>query len=56
MFAQTILDSVGPGGVTLYSFDGGSNSFVNFSDELTVEPSNGFTFAAWMAQEPGNDG
>ena len=53
---QTTLDETGPDGTTLYQFDGSSDSFVSFSDELTFEPTRGFTFASWVSQESGNDG
>lgn len=53
---QTIVGDSGPEGATVYHLDGGSESFVNFSSELTVEPSQGFTIACWIYQETENDG
>lgn len=50
------MDDTGPDGSTLYHFNGGSNSFVNFSNDLSFEPSSGFTFTSWISQESENDG
>ena len=47
---------MGPEGADFYQLDGGPDSFVNFSGELTVEPSQGFTITSWISQQPGNDG
>jgi len=44
------------GGEPIFSFDGGPESFVSVSDELTFQPSLGFSITAWVQQVPGNIG
>ena len=55
-FSQSILGNEGPEGAALYQLDGGPDSFVNFSSDLSVEPSQGFTIAGWISQQQGNEG
>lgn len=40
----------------IYKFNGSLESFVALPDELTFQPSRGFTFTAWVQQDPGNEG
>ena len=56
LLVQIVLGTAGPDGGNLYQFDGGADSFVDFSSDLTVEHSQGFTIAGWITQDPGNDG
>lgn len=40
----------------IYSFDGGSESYVMLTDELSFLPSQGFTITGWVQQEQGSEG
>ena len=47
---------VSPDGQTIYSFDGGDESFVSVNQPLNFLPSLGFTIAGWIRQTPQNTG
>lgn len=40
----------------VFQFDGSNESYVNISEDLSFQPSQGFTFTAWLSQNPGNSG
>lgn len=41
---------------SIYKFNGSNESFVALREELTFQPTRGFTFTAWVQQDPGNEG
>lgn len=40
----------------VYSFNGGSESYTMLTEELSFLPSQGFSLAGWVRQDPGNQG
>ena len=44
------------GNSSIYKFNGSQESFVALPEELTFQLSRGFTFTAWVQQDPGNEG
>ena len=40
----------------IYSFDGGSESYVRLDEDLSFLPTQGFTITGWVQQRQGNDG
>ena len=51
---QTDMNSVANS--SIYKFNGSQESFVALPEGLTFQPSRGFTFTAWVQQDPGNEG
>jgi len=43
-------------GSPIHEFSGNESSYVRFPEDLSFQPSRGFTFTAWVQQTPGNDG
>lgn len=43
-------------GSPVYAFDGRQDSYVSFAEDFSFQPSLGFTFTAWVLQDPGNEG
>lgn len=46
----------GEGEPFIYVFDGGNESFVTVTDDLSFLPSMGFTITGWVRQDPGSEG
>ena len=51
---QTDMNSVANS--SIYKFNGSQESFVALPEGLMFQPSRGFTFTAWVQQDPGNEG
>ena len=56
LILQTRTSDTAPNDAAIYRFDGSSESYINVTQELRFQPSQGFTVTGWVQQSPGNTG
>lgn len=56
LYLQTQTSDTAPNEAAIFRFDGSSESYINVTQELRFQPSQGFTITGWVQQRPGNSG